>query len=215
MARPQLRQTPSSENARTGALVVPTWNNSDDFQAHSSSHLVVSLLPALSSIEKESLCELELTFLLLLASFSFSIIAHLAIKFPTTSYYYPSSPGFRWVATVSSSSSSSTPTPSSSEAQPTSAVGRWRFSPAGLPSDPHPLSGDKPKFFWWPIFIVLAPFLVAWISYITGSIGEPGDDSYRTFTWWMSGVSLAFFPSLLYMGRDGGALDVHAKRVEA
>ncbi|KAL7415226.1 hypothetical protein BDY24DRAFT_382289 [Mrakia frigida] len=139
------------------------------------------------------------------------ILVHLLVKFPTTSYYYNSSPGFRWIATSPSLRSLAAPS-SSAEAQPTSA-GRWEWSSLGLPSDSHPLSKQESFLpFWWPHLIINFPFVFCWVAYISGSIGEPGDDSYMRFTYLVYGVSMACFPFIYYMARDGGALDIHGKK---
>lgn len=187
-----------------------TWKYPDLVQASYRLHLVVGCSSILAG--RSSRAEAHLAFFFPPLC---SILIHLLVKFPTTSYFYPFSPGFRWVS--SKPSSSSPTTPSSSEAQPTPSpsLGRWRFSFAGLPSDPHPLSGDKPKSFfpyWWPILITEFPFVLCWVACITGSIGEFGDESYSRFLYWVYGVSMVCFPYVYYLARDGGALDIHGKK---
>ena len=143
---------------------------------------------------------------------SFSTLVHLLVNFPTTSYYYTSSPGFRWIAPTPSLSS---PTTSSFSEDQSPSLGRWEWSWSGQPSDRHPQGGDKPRSFTpscWPYLLIDLPFVFCFVAFVFGLLGELGDDSYWTFFSWSSGVVVVCSPMIYYLARDGGALDTHGKR---
>lgn len=134
---------------------------------------------------------------------SCSCLVRLLFRQPTTSYFYPGSPGFRWAAFPSSHLTSR------DERWPD---GCWVFDWQGLSSDPHPVSNKKGpatfERFCWLSVSTSVPYVVAYFAYVLGYIGNLGEDpAATTFMWWFCGGSIAATAVLLYLVRDGGALD--------
>lgn len=98
---------------------------------------------------------------------------------PTTSYFYPSSPGFHWTHTGPPDPS---PTPS-----PDLPAGRWRWSFAGAPSSPgHPLAQEQTLS--WYLLIWASPTALGWSLFVTGKLGESDG---RLFKYWLNGSMVA------------------------
>ena len=106
---------------------------------------------------------------------------------PTTSYFYPSSPGFHWVQ--------SAPVDPSSTAHPNLPAGRWRWSFAGAPSSPdHPLAERQTLLpINWPLVVFASPAALGWVLYVSGAIGEADGLLCRVWLYGLGAVTVAIF----------------------
>lgn len=119
-------------------------------------------------------------------------IVTLLTAHPTTSYFYPSSPGFHWTETAP-------PNPSST-ATPNLPTGRWRWSSSGKPSSSgHPLSQRQSLLpFNWPVVVFALPTVLGWLLYVTGTIGEADGSLYLAWQKWLMVATFALFPVIFW-----------------
>ena len=115
---------------------------------------------------------------------------------PTTSYFYPSSPGFHWIQNTSADPISI--------AHPDLPTGRWRWSFSGEPSSPdHPLAERQTLLpINWPLVVFGSPAALGWLLYVTGMIGEADGPVYLAWRNWLAGATFALFPIMYWWAGD-------------